>query len=238
MRGGFLAGLLCGAMLFGGGTVLAAEASVSGDPIYVDGRKVELEAYRIAGNNYVKLRDIGAAVGFNVYWDAGVQVDSGADYTGVPPEAADGVQALRQAMVADINALRQTAGLSVLPADALAMEAAQVRAEEMAAAGVYSHTRPGGAAYLTVTDCPTLAENLHCLSGRTLAYRGQSAAEAAVADWSGSDAHRANLLSTRATAVGVGLARGTNDAGEACWYCAALFVLDGGIITWVDAPAA
>ena len=38
--------------------------------------------YNIGGNNYVKLRDIGQAVGFNVYWNDGVQIDSNAPYTG------------------------------------------------------------------------------------------------------------------------------------------------------------
>ena len=38
-----------------------------------------------SGNNYVKLRDIGKAVGFNVYFQDGVQVDSKAPYTGEAP---------------------------------------------------------------------------------------------------------------------------------------------------------
>lgn len=45
-------------------------------PIYVGGQQVSMTAYNILRNNYVKLRDIGQAVGFNVYWDNGVQVDS------------------------------------------------------------------------------------------------------------------------------------------------------------------
>ena len=31
--------------------------------------------------NYVKLRDMGKQVGFNVYWNAGVQIDTGHPYT-------------------------------------------------------------------------------------------------------------------------------------------------------------
>ena len=37
---------------------------------YMDGRQISLEAYSINGNNYVKLRDIGKAVNFNVSYDA------------------------------------------------------------------------------------------------------------------------------------------------------------------------
>jgi len=38
-------------------------------PVIVDGRDEYLRAYKIGGNNYAKLRDIGAAVGFSVEWD-------------------------------------------------------------------------------------------------------------------------------------------------------------------------
>lgn len=55
-------------------------------PIYVDGQQIQMETYAIDGNNYVKLRDIGAAVGFEVYWDgSAARVVSGEPYTGQPP---------------------------------------------------------------------------------------------------------------------------------------------------------
>ena len=50
-----------------------------------------MEAYVINGNNYVKLRDIGEQVGFNIYWDSAngcVQVESGKPYTGTTPQKA------------------------------------------------------------------------------------------------------------------------------------------------------
>lgn len=37
--------------------------------ITVDGKAMELTAYTIEGNNYFKLRDLGAALGFGVDWD-------------------------------------------------------------------------------------------------------------------------------------------------------------------------
>lgn len=83
----FTLGVLTGAVLFGGATAAAAGimAEPSRSPIFVDGRQVQMAAYNIAGNNYVKLRDIGQAVGFNVYYQNGVQVDSGTSYTGKAP---------------------------------------------------------------------------------------------------------------------------------------------------------
>lgn len=45
-------------------------AKPSSQVFYLDGRQVQMEAYDIADHNYVKLRDIGRMVGFNVSWRA------------------------------------------------------------------------------------------------------------------------------------------------------------------------
>ena len=64
----------------------AVTAGLSSHQIYVDGQQVSMTAYSIHGNNYVKLRDIGEAVGFNVYWDgSAVQIESDKPYTGEAP---------------------------------------------------------------------------------------------------------------------------------------------------------
>lgn len=61
-----LAGMAIGAAL-----VSEAAAGIIAEPtwqkIYVDGQQVSMTAYNIAGNNFVRLRDIGQQVGFNVY---------------------------------------------------------------------------------------------------------------------------------------------------------------------------
>lgn len=58
-------------------------------PIYVDGQQVQMETYAINGSNYVKLRDIGQAVGFEAYWDgSAAQIISDKPYTGQPPAQA------------------------------------------------------------------------------------------------------------------------------------------------------
>ncbi len=45
-------------------------ANPSSQQFYLDGQRVNLQAYEINGNNYVKLRDIGQAVDFGVTYDA------------------------------------------------------------------------------------------------------------------------------------------------------------------------
>lgn len=84
----FAVGVCAGLALCGPAAQAATHltATLSGQPIYVDGQRVSMTAYAIGGNNYVKLRDVGEAVGFNVYWDGStVQIESGQPYTGMPP---------------------------------------------------------------------------------------------------------------------------------------------------------
>ncbi len=82
-------GMALGATLTGGSVAAGITAQPAWSPIYVDGRQVEMTAYNILGNNYVKLRDIGKEVGFNVYYQDGVQADSKNPYTGEAPVKAD-----------------------------------------------------------------------------------------------------------------------------------------------------
>lgn len=61
-----------------------AVAKISDQKITVDGVQVNMTAYQIDGNNYVKLRDIGKQVDFGVGYDnatASVRIDTDAPYT-------------------------------------------------------------------------------------------------------------------------------------------------------------
>lgn len=51
-------------------------------PIYKDGAQVLLAAYNIGGNNYFKLRDLGAVIGFGVDWtlEQGIMIDTAKEY--------------------------------------------------------------------------------------------------------------------------------------------------------------
>ena len=247
-------GLFIGAIITGGASAYAAGilAERSNHRIFVDGQEVQMEAYVINGNNYVKLRDIGKAVGFEVYWDSEngcVQVESGKPYTGEAPAKAEpdkplsrpedtsttiDVNALKQDIIDRTNTLRRAKGVAALRVNDKLMQAAQVRADEMAAHTVYSHTRPNGGKFNTVTDCPYMAENIHRIADWVLS--DQTLAERAVADWSASTTHNKNMVNPKLSEIGVGLARGINDTGDPCWYCVQLFLYDGCSVTRVDTP--
>ena len=178
-----------------------------------------------------------------------MQVESGKPYTGIAsakaetsepasqPEVttpADDVDAMKQDIADRTNALRREKGVAALRVNDKLMQAAQVRADEMAAHTVYSHTRPNGGKFNTVTDCPYMAENIHRIADWVLS--DQTLAERAVADWSASTTHNKNMVNPKLSEIGVGLARGVNDTGDPCWYCVQLFLYDGCSVTRVDTP--
>ena len=112
---GILAGItLCGPAAQAATEALAATRSTQ--PIYVDGVQVSMKAYSINGNNYVKLRDVGKAVGFEVYWDgSAVQIESDQPYTGkapvsqtTPSEQQPAAELTEESVQTTIRALRDT----------------------------------------------------------------------------------------------------------------------------------
>ena len=167
--------ILCGLVL---GLTLSSPAAravgslkvtLSTNRILVDGKEVRLTAYNINGNNYVMLRDVGKTVGFEVYWDGDakcVQVESGKPYTGIAPvkaetsepasqpevtTPADEVAVAKQDIVDRTNALRRAKGVAALRVNDKLTQAAQVRADEIAAASTLTPVRMGARA----TPSPT-----------------------------------------------------------------------------------
>lgn len=252
----FLVGFAFGVALVmttGAAASAAIQATLSNHPVCVNGEYVDIQGYLIAGHNYYQLRDLGTLLGFNVYWDNDarcVQIETDKPYTGTAPQKMESdktvsqpesvtpadVDAMKQDIVDRTNALRKENGVAALRVNDKLMQAAQIRADEMAASSVYSHTRPDGRRNISVTDCPYVGENIHRIADWAL--QGKSVSEVAVWSWNLSSGHRDNLLEQNYAEIGVGLARGVNDNGEACWYCVQLFLWNGYSISWVDAPAA
>ena len=113
----FLMGCLCGVLVIGGFTSVASAASgimasISSQTFYVNGQKVEFEAYSIHDNNFVQLRDIAEAVDFGATYDAAtnsVHIDTNAHYQEDPASATPAPSALTEESVyTAIRALRET----------------------------------------------------------------------------------------------------------------------------------
>ena len=137
-----LAGIVIGGVMAGPAANAAAEyvqAIRSDHTVCVNGEQVELEAYNIDGSNYVRLRDIGEAVGFNVYWDGTVQIEPDNPYTGEAPVTQEPSAA--EEMVELINELRRENGLTELSVSDALMAAAQERAEICAEQNSVEHDK-------------------------------------------------------------------------------------------------
>ena len=184
-------------MAIGAALVSEAAAGIVAEPtwqnIYVDGQQVSMKAYNIAGNNYVRLRDIGQQVGFNVYWQDGVQIDTDAPYTGVAPVQEVSSQPtnmeIREEMVQCINKVRKKHGVPELTVNQALMDAAQecsaylyshhnnrVECETVAASG-YPHGFGSNLTVFTITDPKRISEK-------------------AVANWENSPGHLATMIAT------------------------------------------
>ena len=203
-------------MVIGAALVSEAAAGIVAEPmwqkIYVDGQQVYMTACNIAGNNFVRLRDIGQQVGFNVCWSDGVQIDTDAPYTGVAPVREASSQPtdmeIREEMIRCINKVRKKRGVPELSVEQSLMDAAQEcssylythhnnRAEcETVAASGYPHGFGSNLTVFTVTDPEKIPEK-------------------AVANWENSPSHLATMIDPNCDTVGIGV---TIDNGRAFCY--------------------
>jgi len=195
----FIAGLLCGALLFGGTYAYAAGsiAEPSTHRVFVDGKEAKIEAYLVDGHNYFKLRDIGEQLGFNVYWDEGtqtVQIESGTPYTGEPPVVSPTVMTTPTPSVDYSAAVDPSVFTSVYT-----REAYNAVFEVLEGVHAGDLRRTGAVHY----EAPDYARNLDLLladiaNGITISAHYVSSGEYEVyahkVDWSGADANSDDLI--------------------------------------------
>ena len=111
----------------------------------------------------------------------------------------DGSQdAFADEVVRLVNEERAKAGLPALTVDRGAASAAQVRAKEIERS--FSHTRPDGSSF---NSALTEAGVNFRGAGENIAY-GQNSPEKVMEGWMNSSGHRANILNSSYTSIGVG----------------------------------
>ena len=203
-------------MVIGAALVSEAAAGIVAEPtwqkIYVDGRQVSMTAYNIAGSNFVRLRDIGQQVGFNVYWSDGVQIDTDAPYTGVAPVQEASSQPtdmeIRKEMIQRINEVRRKYGVQELTVNQSLMDAAQE-------CSAYLYTKHNNR-----VECETVAASgyPHGFGSNLTGFivmNPEKIPQKAVANWENSLGHLATMIDPNCDTVGVGV---TIDHGRAFCY--------------------
>ena len=208
-------------------SVSGAVAQVSNQRIAVDGIYVNMKAYQIDGNNYVKLRDVGLQVNFGVNYDAANNrvVISPKLFYGEEPEQTPTMvtdEMLRQwelEMVDAINEERRKAGVPVLEMDQNLMQRAQWWAKHLTTE--FRHTT-----WNDIKDfANTIGVDANQISGGENIAAGLSLNSNPVVQgmtgFMNSKGHRYAILDSDFTRVGVGFA--VSDYGTI--YCCQNFGL-------------
>ena len=122
---------------------------------------------------------------------------------GSAPQSGYGAQ-----VVSLVNEERTAQGLSNLARDAQLTRLAQLKAEDMAANKYFSHTSP---TYGTAFDMMKNYGVSYITAGENIAM-GQKTPEAVMEGWMNSPGHRANILNSAYTGIGVGYAESSEGA--------------------------
>ena len=110
-----------------------------------------------------------------------------------------------------VNKERASNGLQSLTSDSQLAKLAQMKAEDMAKNGYFSHTSP---TYGSAFDMMKTYGVSYKTAGENIA-KGQKTAEAVMNGWMNSSGHRANILKSDYTKIGVGYAKASD--GTTYW---------------------
>ena len=124
--------------------------------------------------------------------------NNGNDNTSKPDNSVSSESRYISEVVRLVNAERAKEGLAALQMDSSLNSAAQVRAKEIVTS--FSHTRPNGSNCFTALSEAGIKYNG---SGENIAY-GQKTPAEVVNAWMNSAGHRANIMSSKFTKIGVG----------------------------------
>ena len=110
-----------------------------------------------------------------------------------------------------VNKERASNGLQSLASDSQLAKLAQMKAEDMAKNGYFSHISP---TYGSAFDMMKTYGVSYKTAGENIA-KGQKTAQSVMNGWMNSSGHRANILKSDYTKIGVGYAKASD--GTTCW---------------------
>jgi len=177
----------------------ALDVSISKAKLQKDGVPFTMTGYLIDGNTYYKLRDVGSALGFNVFWDSAknkVVIDTQDNVQTVIKNQELSYEVLRL-----INIEREKVGLHKLVMDAKLEKAAYFKSTDMRINNYFEHVSP---VYGGMVDIVAM----HGVPYRYLAENiasGHTTAKKVVDGWMASPGHRKNILNPNLNKTGIGV---------------------------------
>jgi uncharacterized YkwD family protein len=110
-----------------------------------------------------------------------------------------------------VNQERTSRGLSALSVDTAVTKSATLKSQDMAKLGYFSHTSP---TYGSPFDMMKQLGISYRAAGENIAM-GQTTPQQVMNAWMNSEGHRANILNSSFTKIGVGIAQNSN--GQYYW---------------------
>ena len=126
-------------------------------------------------------------------------------------QVSAGQSSMTSQVVNLVNSERAAQGLMALQKDSRLAALAQQKAEDMAKSQYFSHTSP---TYGSAFDMLKAAGYSYKTAGENIAM-GQKSAASVMDGWMHSSGHRANILKSDYTKIGVGYAKASD--GTTCW---------------------
>jgi uncharacterized protein YkwD len=145
-----------------------------------------------------------------------------------PPPSPGGYE---NTVLREINQVRAQNGLGALRSSRALAEAAEFHSKSMASRGFFAHESPDGSSFWKRVERFYPSRGFHYWSaGENLAYGSPSiSADGAVRAWMNSPGHRANILSTSWTEIGVGAVHADSAPGVYAGRAATIITTDFGV---------
>lgn len=208
-----------------------AKANVNTKTLVVDGKTITNAVQLKNGTTYIALRALSEAFGYNVGWNNGTvnisnskgnnaQANTQTESKPSTPSTqnkpgtqttqntqttsnnsvSNTVSAYETEVLNLVNIERQKAGLSSLKMDEALRNVARKKSEDMRIKGYFSHTSP---TYGSPFDMMKQFGISYTMAGENIAM-GQRTPQEVVTAWMNSSGHRANILKSGYTHIGVG----------------------------------
>ncbi len=207
--------------------------------VYMEGRKLNLKAYLINGNNYFKLRDLAKEIDMEVVWNPdlkAIELATEGGYEEVHSDLSTDVkhldhsieyimgneatasldrnteeEELEEAIILYINRERKKAGLKDLSFDSDLKRLTDIKNQDMIDNNYFEHKSPRYGRSYDMMDKEGIA---YKCAGENLA-RGQKKSEDVVRDWMNSKGHRDNIMNEKYSSAAV--TYGKNKEGQTYW---------------------
>jgi uncharacterized protein YkwD len=236
-----------------GSLAARADAPAAGAPRWHDGGRLAEDQGRLKRTNSLAVGSVAAPEAPSLRWRAPLHIDSTEErpndwrvgeprpvqsdppeappQPSPPPPSPPSPTGYENVLLREINQVRAQSGLQALRSSKPLAEAAEFHSRAMATRGFFAHESADGSSFWKRVERFYPSRGYRYWSaGENLAYGSPSmSADGAVRAWMGSPGHRANILSTSWTEIGIGAVHVDSAPGVYAGRPATIITTDFGV---------